>query len=86
MNIKRYTERGKVTVWVSFFLSGICQLLTKSMYTLSTTEESSTVKPVLSGHSKTSKTKVLKTDGSLMHVQSIAECSHGIFCSTFDLH
>ena len=33
-----------------------------------------TVKPVLSGHSK--KTKILMTNGSLMKVKSIAECSH----------
>ena len=31
-----------------------------------------TVKPVLSGHSKIVKSKVLKTDGSLMQVESIA--------------
>ena len=35
----------------------------------------STVKPVLSGHSKIDKTKVLMTNGSLMKVESIAECS-----------
>ena len=46
----------------------------------------STVKPVLSSHSKIDKTKVLKTDGSLMHVESIAECSLGAFCNTFDLY
>ena len=34
-----------------------------------------TVKPVLSGHSKMDKTKVLMTNGSLMKVKSIAECS-----------
>ena len=34
-----------------------------------------TVKPVLSGRSKVDKTKVLKTNGSLMKVESIAECS-----------
>ena len=45
-----------------------------------------TVKPVLSGHSKMDKTKVLKTNGSLMKVESIAECSLGAFCNTFDLH
>ena len=45
-----------------------------------------TVKPVLSGHSKIGKTKVLKTDCSLMQVKSIAECSLGAFCNTFDLH
>ena len=46
----------------------------------------STVKPVLSGHLKIDKTKVLKTNGSLMKVKSIAECSLGAFCNTFDLH
>ena len=45
-----------------------------------------TVKPVLSDHSKIDKTKVLKTNGSLMKVESIAECSLGAFCNTFDLH
>ena len=45
-----------------------------------------TVKPVLSGHSKIDKTKVLKTNGSLMKVECIAECSLGAFCNTFDLH
>ena len=34
-----------------------------------------TFEPVLSGHSKMEKTKVLKTDGCLMQVKSIAECS-----------
>ena len=47
-----------------------------------------TVKPVLSGHSKIDKTKVLKVNGSLMKVESIAdaECPLGAFCNTFDLH
>ena len=44
------------------------------------------VKPVLSGHSKIDKTKGLTTNGSLMKVESIAECSLGAFCNTFDLH
>ena len=46
------------------------------------------VKPVLSGHSKIVKTKVLMANGSLMKVKSIAECSTplGAFCNTFDLH
>ena len=35
----------------------------------------STVKPVLSGHSKIDKTNILMTNGSLMMVESIAECS-----------
>ena len=33
------------------------------------------VKPVLSGHLKLDKTKTLMTNGSLMQVESIAECS-----------
>ena len=45
-----------------------------------------TVESVLSGHSKIEKTKVFKTNGSLMKVESIAECSLGAFCNTFDLH
>ena len=45
-----------------------------------------TVKSVLSGHSKIDKTKILITIGSLMKVESIAECSLGAFCNTFDLH
>ena len=37
-----------------------------------------TVKPVLSSHSQKTKTKVLKTKGSYMKVESIAECSNGL--------
>ena len=37
----------------------------------------STVKSVLSGHSKIGETKVLKTNVNLMNVESIAECSLG---------
>ena len=45
-----------------------------------------TLKPVLSGHSKLDITKALKTNGTLMKVESIAECSLGAFCNTFDPH
>ena len=45
-----------------------------------------TAKPVFSGHSKMNKTKVLKTNGSLMKVESIAEYSLRVFCNTFDMH
>ena len=45
-----------------------------------------TVNPVLCGHSKIDKSKILKTNGSLMKVESIAECSLGAFFNTFDLH
>ena len=49
-------------------------------------EHSSTVKPVLSGHSKEDQRLVFKTDYRLMQVKSIAECSMSAFCNTFDLH
>ena len=34
------------------------------------------------GHSKLDKIKVLKTNGSLMKVESVTECSFGAFCDT----
>ena len=46
----------------------------------------STVKPVLSNHSKIDKTKVLKHCGGSMQFKSTAECSVGAFCNTFDLY
>ena len=36
--------------------------------------------------SKIDNIKILMTNGSLMKVESIAECSLGAFCNTFDLH
>ena len=36
-----------------------------------------TVNPVLSGHSKIDKTKILMTNSSLMKVENIVECSPG---------
>ena len=57
-----------------------------SMKMFRTTLES-TVKPVLSGHLKIDKTKVLMENGSLIKFHSIAECAPlGAFCNTFDLH
>ena len=44
------------------------------------------VNSVLNDHSNLDKTKVLKTGGSLMQVDSILECSPGAFCNTFNLH
>ena len=44
-----------------------------------------TEKPVLKGNSKIDTTTVLKTNGSLIKVESIAECSLGAFCNTFGL-
>ena len=40
-----------------------------------TTSNEIVSKPVLSGHSKIDKTKILLTNGSLMKVEIIAECS-----------
>ena len=55
-----------------FFLENvICSLLLQ--YLVKCTPD--TVKPVLSGHSRIDKTKIFMTNGSLMKVQSIAECS-----------
>ena len=45
-----------------------------------------TVKPVLNGHSKRTQKLVFNTYHCLMQVKSIAECSRGEFCNTFDLH
>ena len=43
------------------------------------------VKPVLSGHSKIDKTKILMTNG-LMKVEVLQNAPIGVFCNTFDLH
>ena len=51
---------------------GYAKLVKKRLF-ISRTD--STVKPVLSGHSKISKMKIVMTNGSLMKVESIAECS-----------
>ena len=53
----------------------------EALYHWATALPATTVKPVKNGHSKIDKTKVLMTTGSLMKVESIAEC-----CNTFDLH
>ena len=55
-------------------------------YTFTKEKKDKYSKTCLSGHSKIDKTKVLKTIGSLMKVESIAECSPKAFCNTFDLH
>ena len=65
----------------SFQMYNFCTLVTFEHY-----QWVFTAKSVLSGHSKIDKTKGLKTIGSLMKIESIAECSLGAFCNTFDLH
>ena len=54
-------------------------ILNSIVYQKNETSFSFTVKPVLSGHSKLDKISVLNTNGSLMKVESIAECSLGAF-------
>ena len=59
----------------SFKTSIEAGFLLKSRLTAWRRGDQTTVKPVLSGHSKIDKTKFLMTNGSLMKVKSIAECS-----------
>ena len=61
-------------------------ILTLIMQICVTGTVQSTIKPVLSDHSKIYKKKVFKTNGSLMKVESIAECSKRAFCNIFDLY
>ena len=61
------------------FLSFIC-----TQFCISFTHFYHTVKLVLGSNSD--KTKVLRTNRSLMQVERFAECSLGAFCNTFDLH
>ena len=77
----RCVTGGSVVVLSLFIVTPIVVVLCQVLVLLC-----STVKPVLTGHSKIDKVKVLKANGSLMKVESIAECSFGAFCNTFDLH
>ena len=59
----------------------------KSQIFLSVVQDTNTVKPVLSGHSKRTQKLVFNTDYRLMQVKSIAECSkeHSTILSTIKL-
>ena len=76
----------------SWFMVYMCLCFTEHHYKAYTDEHQfspvqiTTVKQVLSGHSKIDKTKVLKPCGSAMQVKTTAECSSGVFCNTFGLH
>ena len=70
-------SRDHDTIWSSVYLDHFSSLQIDKVRT---------IKPVLSGHSKIDKTKVFKTNGRLMQVESIAECSLGAFCNSFDLY
>ena len=58
-----------------FYIEVVRILSNYAIKLLSKRELVGTVKPVLSGHSKIDKTKILMINGSLMQVESIAECS-----------
>ena len=60
--------RGMVAQLVECWRGGCERSLTLTL-------DETTVKPVLNGHSIIVKAEVLKTNGSLKKVQSIAECS-----------
>ena len=44
------------------------------------------IKTCVNSHSQKDQKLVFKTNNHLMQVKSIAECSRGAFCNTFDLH
>ena len=67
--IFHYGESKESALSRKIFEFEMVLLSTQNMYL------DSTVKPVLSGHSKIDKTKILMTNSSLMMVKSIAECS-----------
>ena len=61
--------------------------LNRDLATKNPKQNQGTVKPVLSSHLRIDKTKVLKTYGSLMKVESnLQNAPLGAFCNTFDLH
>ena len=76
------TEAERVSTWFKHFSKlvvsapgeGDTYCFSRAQYT---------VKPVLSGHSTIDKTKILKTNGSLMKVKIIAECSKGSILQYF---
>ena len=85
-----YIEGSQVIVFKKYYI--MCMHISPFKVVLDHVRQNNTkttnvtVNPVLSGHSKLDKTKVLKTNDSLMKVESIAECSLRAFCNTFDLH
>ena len=76
MSIGLDLDSTSVLIWVQTVCKGFQQM----------TKLDATVKSVLNSHSKIDKTKVLTANASLIKVKSIADCSLGAFCITFDLH
>ena len=71
---KCYIIGHKFTVSVTMDVSPLAWFLARALL-------NTTVKPL-----KNKQNKILMTNGSLMKVESIAECFLGAFCNTFDLH
>ena len=68
------------------FISTFCLSVKENSY-IHFIQKTTYSKPCLKRPLKIDKTKILMTNGSLMKVESIAECSPlGAFCNTFDLH
>ena len=68
MNPFNSTKREKNFFYISYIKNKFC-------FSFKGNFSEHTVKPVLSGHSKIDKTKILMTNGSFMKVKNIAECS-----------
>ena len=66
-------------------LNGECRLLINPFQTNGISHKP-TVKDCLKRPLKKSPKYVFNTDTRLLQVKSIAECSRGAFCNTFDLH
>ena len=74
--------RSSILTEIPQLQNTVDDILRTKQYSIKThIKEKYTVKPVLSGHSKIDQTKILMTNGSLMKVESIAECSN-----IFDQH
>ena len=69
-----FLSKGIGTLWIAVVQSETVIYFSKLHY-LTSPSNHGTVKLVLSDHSKINKTKILISDGSLMQVKGIAECS-----------
>ena len=68
---------------ISFIVESVCHDITKLTIDLLKLSMVTTVKPVLSDHSKRWQKLVFKTDKRLMQVKRIAECSKGSILQYF---
>ena len=88
-NFRRYVvcHHSNHSYTFHLFLHHMCQLLHMRIYLhLYCQPNLNMRKTCLKQPLKNSQNKVLKTNCSLMKVESIVECSLGAFCNAFDLH